>query len=153
MLTQLAHGINKTIQLMLNLSTVMQTVFESREWTKTTDILKIIWNLSYKLVLSFSHFPYVNTYTNTTQQREKRCLRKRLMMMSFQILPNSAYFYLKEHKILITINKILQGIFIKPFQHIVQKITAAACCISSALKRIASRIRCMSEEYNGKHWH
>lgn len=74
------------------------------------------------------------------------------MMMSFQILPNSAYFYLKEHKILITINKILQGTFIKPFQHIAQKITAAACCISSALKRIVSHIPCMSSIGTGLSW-
>lgn len=69
MLTQLAHGINKIIQLMLKiiqLSTVMQTGFESIEWKKTTDILKITWNLSYKLVLSSSHFPYLNTYAHIT---------------------------------------------------------------------------------------
>lgn len=109
-----------------HITTVMQTVFESIEWKKTTDILKIIWNLSYKLVLSFSHFPYLNTYTHITQQRGKCCLRKRLMMMSFQILPNTAYFYLKEHKILIIINEILQGTCTNPFELIVQKITAAS---------------------------
>jgi len=37
-LAQLAHDINKIIQLTLNVNTVMQTGLESVEWKKTTDI-------------------------------------------------------------------------------------------------------------------
>lgn len=136
MLTQLSHGINKIIQCMLNASTEMQTGFESTEWKKIPDA-----NLCSPLIF------------HITQQRVKCCLLKRLVMMSFQILPNTAYFYLKEHKILIIINEILQGTFINSVQLIVQKITAAVYCISSALKRMVSCIRYTSAEFNGKHWH
>lgn len=45
-----------------------------------------------------SSFPYLNAYI--TWQKGKDCLHKRLVVLSFQILPNAAYFYLEENTIL-----------------------------------------------------
>lgn len=65
---------------------------DDKFWTSGISIMNLL----------SSHLLYLDTCI--TWQKGKHCLHKWLVVISFQILPNAAHFYLKEHTILTAID-------------------------------------------------